>query len=371
MATGPLRKKRCAHGSVTTCRPLATCYNTPVRLADFDYYLPPELIAQHPTPTRDASRLMVVNRQTKAINHARFHDLPSFLGPDDLLVINNTRVFPARLFARRAGGIGLLEVLLLKRASDDTWEVLIKPGRKARSGARLSFGPGLNGVVLDSASPDQMIRLVQFDFEGDFFEQVQQLGKMPLPPYIGRERDLESPEDRARYQTVYAQTTGSVAAPTAGLHFTPELLDRLRHVPITLHVGYGTFQPVKVDQVEDHRMHSEDYQIGPQAAAKIQAQLDEGRRVVAVGTTSTRVLEHVHRTAGRITAGTGSTDIFIYPGFAFRVAGALITNFHLPKSTLLLLVSAFAGTDFIRACYEEAILQRYRFYSYGDAMLIL
>lgn len=342
-----------------------------MRLADFDYHLPPELIAQHPTTTRDASRLMVANRKTKSITHAHFHDLPAFLAPDDLLVINNTRVFPARLFARREGTNSRLEVLLLKRVGNGTWEVLIKPGRKARAGGRLAFGPGLSGIVLDSASPDQMTRLVEFRFEGDFFDQIQKLGKMPLPPYIDREPGDDSAEDRNRYQTVYAESTGSVAAPTAGLHFTPALLARLRHVAITLHVGYGTFQPVRVDQVEEHRMHSEDYDIGQEAASAIQAQLEQGRRVVAVGTTSTRVLEHVYRMSGRIVCGGGSTDIFIYPGFDFRVAGALVTNFHLPKSTLLLLVSAFAGTEFIRECYQAAIRERYRFYSYGDAMLLV
>jgi len=342
-----------------------------VRLADFDYDLPSELIAQHPTPTRDASRLMVADRKTKNITHARFHDLPAFLSRDDLLVINNTRVFPARLFGRRDGGTGVLEVLLLKQVGNDTWEVLVRPGRKARAGSRLSFGPELSGSVLDSASPDQMTRLVQFQFDGDFFEQIQKLGNVPLPPYIDREPGRDSAEDRERYQTVYAKSTGSVAAPTAGLHFTPALLECLRHVAITLHVGYGTFQPVKVDQVEDHRMHSEEYEVSAEAATDIQAQLDQGRRVVPVGTTSTRVLEHVYRTSGGIASGRGSTDIFIYPGFDFRVAGALITNFHLPKSTLLLLVSAFAGTEFIRQCYQEAIRERYRFYSYGDAMLIV
>lgn len=342
-----------------------------MRVADFDYDLPAELIAQHPTPHRDASRLMVADRKTKNITHARFHELPAFLAPDDLLVINNTRVFPARLLGRREGGTSALEVLLLKRVEDDTWEVLIKPGKKARVGSRLFFGPELSAVVLDSASANRMTRLVQFCFQGDFLEQIQKLGTMPLPPYIDRQPGCESAEDRDRYQTVYAQRTGSVAAPTAGLHFTPALLERLRHVAITLHVGYGTFQPVKVDRVEDHRMHSEDYEIGPEAAPKIQSQLEQGRKVVAVGTTSTRVLEHVYRTSGRITSGRGSTDMFIFPGFRFEVAGRLITNFHLPKSTLLLLVSAFAGTDFIRECYQEAIRQRYRFYSYGDAMLIL
>ncbi|MFB3903939.1 MAG: tRNA preQ1(34) S-adenosylmethionine ribosyltransferase-isomerase QueA [Acidobacteriota bacterium] len=342
-----------------------------MRLADFDYDLPSDLVAQHPTSTRDTSRLMVADRKTKKITHARFCDLPAFLAPGDLLVINNTRVFPARLFALREGGTSVLEVLLLKRVTDATWEVLIKPGRKARAGHRLSFGPKLTGSVLDSASPEQMTRLIQFHSDGDFFEQIQELGQMPLPPYIDREPGHESPEDRERYQTVYAERTGSVAAPTAGLHFTPALLERLRHVAITLHVGYGTFQPVKADQVEEHRMHSEDYEIGPEAALEIQSQLEQGRRIVAVGTTSTRVLEHVYRANGRIVCERGSTDIFIYPGFDFGVTGALITNFHLPKSTLLLLVSAFAGTEFIRECYREAIRQRYRFYSYGDAMLIL
>jgi S-adenosylmethionine:tRNA ribosyltransferase-isomerase len=342
-----------------------------VRVADFEYDLPADLIAQHPTPKRDASRLMIVDRKTQSISHAHFHDLPAFLAPDDLLVINNTRVFPARLFARREGRTSLLEILLLKRIADDTWEVLIKPGRKARAGTRLTFGPELSGTVLNSASAEQMTRLVQLHFRGDSFEQIQKLGKMPLPPYIDRPPGGESAEDRDRYQTVYAESTGSVAAPTAGLHFTPGLLDRLRHVAITLHVGYGTFQPVKVDQVEDHRMHSEDYQILPEAASAIQDQLDRGLRVVAVGTTSTRVLEHVYRTRGRIASGRGSTDIFIYPGFDFRATGALVTNFHLPKSTLLLLVSAFAGTELIRQCYQEAIRERYRFYSYGDAMLIV
>lgn len=350
-------------------RPLE--YNSRVLLADFDYELPPELIAQHPPSDRASSRLMVLDRKTAGITHARFRDLPSFLTADDLLVLNDTRVFPARLNARREGAAGTIEVLLLKQKEECVWEVLLRPGRKARPGTRLIFAPGLEAEVLQPPVGEEMTRLIRFAVSGDFWEHIERIGKMPLPPYIERDASDDSPEDRVRYQTVYARSRGSVAAPTAGLHFTPELLAELRHVQLTLHVGYGTFQPVRTEVVEEHRMHHEEYEIREEAASKIQEQLERGRRIVAVGTTSTRVLEHIYAKHKEIRAERGSTGIFIYPGFVFRVTGALITNFHLPKSTLLLLVSAFAGTELIKWCYQEAIREKYRFYSYGDAMLIV
>ena len=314
---------------------------------------------------------MVVSRQDGRIEHALVSDLPRFLRKDDLLVLNDTKVFPARLFGRREGKQGIVEILLLRETASGVWEALVKPGRKARPGVRLVFEPGFSAEVLDPSDPQGMTRQVRFNCEGDFWEKVGRLGTTPLPPYIGRKAGEESSEDRERYQTVFAQTPGSVAAPTAGLHFTPTLLEELHHVQITLHVGYGTFQPVKADNVEEHRMHAEHYSVSAEAASIIQDQLDDGGRVIAVGTTSTRVLEHLFRKRGRIEADEGWTDIYIYPGFQFRVISGLLTNFHLPKSTLLLLVSAFAGTELISRCYEEAIRRKYRFYSYGDAMLIL
>jgi S-adenosylmethionine:tRNA ribosyltransferase-isomerase len=341
-----------------------------MRLADFDYSLPPELIAQHPAPRREDARLMVVSRRDRRIEHTRVGELPRFLAPDDLVVLNDTRVFPARLFARREGKPELIEALLLAELSPGIWEALLKPGRKAPPGTRLLFGPGLSAEVL-AMERQSMTRRLRFDCEGDFWAAIERFGKTPLPPYIQRDPATESPEDRERYQTVFARIPGSVAAPTAGLHFTTEMLGILRHVKVTLHVGYGTFQPVKVDQVEDHHMHAEYYRLPAESASAIQGQLEAGRRVVAVGTTTTRVLEHVCRKCGRIEASDGWTDIFIYPGYTFQVIGGLLTNFHLPKSTLLLLVSAFAGVELVRRCYEEAVRQRYRFYSYGDAMLIV
>ncbi len=335
---------------------------------DFDYHLPEELIAQHPTRDRADSRLLVLERATGRITHSTFRDLPAFLSADDLLVLNDTRVFPARLFGRTESSRAELEVLLLNEVSGDEWEVLLKPARKARAGMRLWFADGFEAEVLPWESG--MTRRLRFHASGDFWEWIEKLGHTPLPPYIRRGR-TESAEDRERYQTVFARVRGSVAAPTAGLHFTPEVLARFRHTAITLHVGYGTFMPVKVDDPRLHQMHSEHYELSEDAASALRAQQAAGGRIVAVGTTTTRVLEHVARTRGRLEADSGQTDLFIYPGFDFRVIGALITNFHLPQSTLLMLVCAFAGTEPIRSAYEEAIRERYRFYSYGDAMLIL
>jgi S-adenosylmethionine:tRNA ribosyltransferase-isomerase len=314
---------------------------------------------------------MVACRSDGRILHSRFRELPDFLAQDDLLVLNDSRVFPARLFASREGRKGLIEVLLLKDMGDLVWEALIRPGRRARPGTRLLFEPGFEAEAIETAPAGKMTRRIRFYCEGDFYEKLERLGKMPLPPYIHRPPQQESEEDRDRYQTVFADAPGSVAAPTAGLHFTETLLASLRHVTLTLHVGYGTFQPVRAKTVADHRMHSEYFRISAQTAEQIQSQRSSGRQVIAVGTTTTRVLEYVEREHGAIAPADGWTDIFIYPGFDFRVINGLITNFHLPKSTLLLLVSAFAGKDFIAHCYSEAIRKGYRFYSYGDAMLIL
>ncbi len=370
-----------------------------VLLKDFDYELPSELIAQHPSERRDSSRLMVLDRQTGKIEHAHFGDLPGFLDADDLLVLNNTRVFPARLYGKRPGKPGWIEVLLVRSPSPDVWEVLAKPGKKLKPGVRLVFeADGFEATVLEG--PASFTRLLAFEYRGEFWDWIDKLGQMPLPPYIQRGALEESPEDRERYQTVFARVRGSIAAPTAGLHFTPKLLSRIRHVELTLHVGYGTFKPVKAERVEDHQVDSEYYQVSCETAAAIQAQRAAGKRIVAVGTTSTRVLEHVARSGdrvdldgdrvnqgsgdrvdpgarggnwdgGSVTAGSGWTQLYIYPGFRFRVVDALVTNFHLPGSSLLLLVSAFASRELIREAYQEAIRRRYRFYSYGDAMLIL
>ena len=337
-----------------------------MKIADFDYHLPAELIAQYPCENRDQSRLMVVDRVSQSLEHCRFRDLPRFLSSRDLLVVNNTRVIPARLYAYRAGRQEKIEVLLLSPLEGDVWEALIQPGKKARPGARLVFQAGeFEAEVLDGTP--SAVRRLHFEYSGEFWHWIERLGQTPLPPYISRE---PTREDRKRYQTVFATISGSVAAPTAGLHLTRELLEEISHCKITLHVGYGTFRPVSVERIEEHQMDAEYYEIAAEAATRI-AEHQESGRVIAVGTTTTRVLEHVFSRHQEIAPDRGWTDLFIYPGFEFRVIGGLITNFHLPRSTLLLLVSAFAGKSLIQKCYREAIGRGYRFYSYGDAMLIL
>lgn len=341
-----------------------------MEISDFDYYLPQELIAQHPVEPRDSSRLMVVHRQSGEIEHHIFHELPDLLKPGDVLVVNNTRVIPARLIGEKEGTGAHIECLLLKRVERDVWEVLVKPGKRLKVGQRVSFGGGkLMGELLEIL-PDGN-RKIRFSYEGLFEAVLDELGNMPLPPYI-----TEKLENKERYQTVYAKESGSAAAPTAGLHFTTELMEKLRQkgieiVEILLHVGLGTFRPVKVEKIEEHEMHSEYYRVTPEAAERINRAKKEGRRVIAVGTTATRTLESVGQVNGLIQAGAGWTDIFIYPGYSFKVVDALITNFHFPKSTLVMLVSALAGRDLIMKAYELAVRERYRFYSFGDAMIIL
>ncbi len=339
-----------------------------MKVADFDYDLPEELIAQHPLEPRDSSRLMVLNRENEGVGHHVFHDLPQYLHAGDVLVLNTTRVIPARLIGEKETQ-AKIEFLLLKRLEQDNWEVLVKPGKRLKVGQKVSFGNGLLMGELLEIMPDGN-RRVKFHYEGVFEEVLDRLGTMPLPPYI-----TEQLEDQGRYQTVYAQEKGSAAAPTAGLHFTPELLDKLKSqgveiVDILLHVGLGTFRPVQVEEIDEHKMHSEYYRVTEEAARQINRAKDEGRRVIAVGTTVIRTLETVGR-EGRVQPGEGWTDIFIYPGYKFKIADALITNFHFPRSTLLMLVSAFAGQDFILRAYRLAVQERYRFYSFGDAMLII
>ena len=321
--------------------------------AEFDYALPPELIAGQPLPDRSGSRLLVVDRVTGAFQHCRFRDLPRFIRAGDLLVLNDTRVAPARFLTED----GSREVLKLEALSPTRWRCMVRPGKRFRLGHGVTFG-GAAGVVREVCENGD--RIIEFDQPVD----EERYGRLALPHYMGRE---EVREDRERYQTVFARQVGAIAAPTAGLHFTPELLAALPHVFVTLHVGVGTFQPVKVENVADHRMHSERYEVGAEAAAAIRA----AARVIAVGTTAVRTLETVARDHGELVPASGATDIFIYPGCDFHAVDALITNFHLPKSTLLMLVSAFAGRDLILRAYEEAIRQGYRFYSYGDCMLIL
>lgn len=341
-----------------------------MRLSDFDYDLPKELIAQKPVEPRDASRLMVVDRSSGAIAHRYFRDLPEYLRPGDALVVNETRVMPARLLGSRERTGGAMEVLLLKRLSQNRWETLMKPGRKARPGERIVFGDGL--LVATVVGPtDFGGRVLDFQYEGVFEHLLERLGQMPLPPYIHEQ--LDEPE---RYQTVYAREWGSAAAPTAGLHFTPELLDRLAWLgvevhKITLHVGLGTFRPVEVEDPTQHKMHSEFYHVSPEAAAAINAVRARGGRLVAVGTTTVRTLETAADERGTLYPGEGWTDIFIYPGYRFKLVDSLVTNFHLPKSTLLMLVSALAGHELIMKAYREAVAERYRFFSFGDAMFIL
>ena len=340
-----------------------------MKTKDFDYFLPPELIAQTPIQRRDASRLLVLDKESGAWQHRHFFDLPEYLHSGDCLILNNSRVLPARLLGHRLPGGGACEVLLLVDRGEDTWECLVRPGRKMRKGTKVSFGEGQLTAEVTEEMPDGN-RLVHFTYEGIFLEVLDRLGKMPLPPYIKAEL-----QDRERYQTVYSKINGSAAAPTAGLHFTPELLEKIRAMGVriayvTLHVGLGTFRPVKEEEIADHEMHSE-YCIIPQETADlINDTKRRGGRVVCVGTTSCRTLESRAAEDGTVQAGSGWTDIFIYPGYRFKVLDALVTNFHLPESTLLMLVSALAGREHILAAYEEAVKERYRFFSFGDAMLI-
>ena len=340
-----------------------------MKTSDFYFDLPKELIAQDPLEDRSSSRLLVLDRKTGAREHRIFRDIVEYLNPGDCLVINNTKVIPARLYGAKEGTQAKIEILLLKRREGDVWETLVKPGKKAKPGTKISFGDGLlTGEVLDVV--DEGNRLIKFTYDGIFEEILDQLGQMPLPPYITHQL-----KDKNRYQTVYAKHDGSAAAPTAGLHFTPELLRQIEEkgvkiAHVTLHVGLGTFRPVKVEDVTQHHMHSEYFFIEEDQAKLINDTKAAGGRVIAVGTTSCRTLESAVGEDGKLKATSGWTDIFIYPGYQFKVIDALITNFHLPESTLLMLVSALAGKENIMNAYEEAVKERYRFFSFGDAMFI-
>lgn len=341
-----------------------------MKLHDFYYDLPQELIAQDPLLDRTSSRLMHVDRATGDIEHKVFYDIIDYLNEGDCLVINNTKVIPARLFGTREGHEGKVEILLLKRRENDIWETLVKPGKKCKVGTMLVFGDGLlKAEVLEVVEDGN--RLIKFYYDGIFEEILDELGQMPLPPYITHEL-----KDKTRYQTVYAKHDGSAAAPTAGLHFTKELLEKIEKkgiviANVTLHVGLGTFRPVKVENILEHHMHSEFFMIEESEAAKINKAKENGKRVISVGTTSCRTLESAATEDGRIKASSGWTDIFIYPGYKFKLIDGLITNFHLPESTLLMLVSAFAGKENIMAAYEEAVKEKYRFFSFGDAMVLI
>ena len=336
---------------------------------DFYYDLPEELIAQDPLKDRSSSRLLVLDKESGAVSHHVFREIGDYLEKGDCLVINDTKVIPARLIGSKIGTNAKIEILLLKRKENNIWETLVKPGKKAKVGAKISFGDGLLvGEVIDVVEEGN--RLVQFSFEGIFEEILDQLGQMPLPPYITHQL-----EDKDRYNTVYAEHSGSAAAPTAGLHFTPELLEEIQKkgvdiARVTLHVGLGTFRPVKADEITDHHMHSEFYQIDEEAAEKINHAKANGHRVICVGTTSCRTIESAADENGHLKAQSGWTDIFIYPGYRFKILDCLITNFHLPESTLIMLVSALAGREHVLAAYEEAVKERYSFFSFGDAMFI-
>lgn len=341
-----------------------------MNVKDFDFYLPEEQIAQDPLEHRDMSKLMVLDRKSGEIQHKIFHDITEYLKPGDCLVINNTKVLPARLIGVKEETGAKIELLLLKRRENDIWETLVKPGRKAKKGVKISFGDGLLvGEIIDEVEEGN--RLIQFTYQGIFEEILDKLGQMPLPPYITHQL-----KDKNRYQTVYAKEEGSAAAPTAGLHFTKELLQKIEDMGVTiahvtLHVGLGTFRPVKVENVLDHHMHSEFYCIEEAEAKKINDTKKNGGRVIAVGTTSTRTLESATDENGALQAKSGNTEIFIYPGYQFKMIDGLITNFHLPQSTLLMLVSAFSSRENILHAYEVAVKEGYRFFSFGDAMLII
>lgn len=340
-----------------------------MKLKDFYYELPEELIAQDPLVERSKSRLMVMNRQSGDLQHKVFSDIVDYLEEGDCLVLNNTKVIPARLFGRKIGTDAVIEILLLKRKENNTWETLVKPGKKAKVGTQISFGEGkLIGTVVDIVEDGN--RLIEFSYEGIFEEILDELGQMPLPPYI-----THALEDKNRYQTVYAKHAGSAAAPTAGLHFTEQLLEQLKEkgvqiANVTLHVGLGTFRPVKVDNILEHHMHSEYYSIEQSQADIINRAKQNGKRVICVGTTSCRTIESAANADGTIAQSSGNTDIFIYPGYQFKIMDALITNFHLPESTLLMLVSAFSSRENVLNAYEEAVKEKYRFFSFGDAMFL-
>jgi S-adenosylmethionine:tRNA ribosyltransferase-isomerase len=359
-----------------------------VLVSDFHYDLPEELIAQEPLAERAASRMLRLGRHSGPLHDCEFREFPELLRESDVVVFNNTRVFPARLYGHRSGLRaqpvsrrnpasrdflkGKVEVLLTRQVSENPneWDCLVRPGRKIGVGEGIDFGDGLVAEVV--ARGDFGQRRIRFDTVIDFFDKIERIGHVPLPPYIARE---DRSADRERYQTVYARERGSVAAPTAGLHFTPEILDRMKQrgietAEITLHVGLGTFQPIHVERVKEHKLHRERYSISREAAGTINNALERGRRIVAIGTTTVRTLEYSARQSGRVQAGGGEADIFIYPGHQFRVIGALLTNFHLPQSTLLMLVCAFAGTEHVLAAYKHAVERRYRFYSYGDCMFV-
>lgn len=357
-------------------------------VSEFDYYLPEERIAQEPLAERSDSRMLRLVGVDSRMEDRFFHELPDLLRPGDLIVFNNSKVFPARLYGRRSGSRaqplspqnhasreylrGRVEVLLTKQLSQvpNDWECLVRPGRKIGLGEKLFFGEELVAEVVDRGSFG--VRKIRFDPAADFFGRIERIGHVPLPPYIARE---DRRGDRERYQTVYARVRGSVAAPTAGLHFTPEIISKLAYrgietAEVTLHVGLGTFQPVRVERVEEHRLHREAYNISVESAEKINRALEEGRRVVAIGTTTVRTLEFAARETGRVQPGSGDADLFIYPGIHFRVVRAMLTNFHLPQSTLLMLVCAFGGKERVLAAYRHAVEQEYRFYSYGDCMFV-
>ena len=343
---------------------------TTLKKKDFYFDLPKELIAQDPLEDRASSRLLVLDKDTGAVSHHVFREVADYLRPGDCLVLNDTKVIPARLLGQREGTGAHVEVLLLKRLESDVWEALVRPGKKCRPGTGLTFGDGLlKAQVLETG--EEGSRLIRFFYEGIFEEVLDRLGEMPLPPYITHKL-----EDKNRYQTVYAKYEGSAAAPTAVLHFTQELLEQIREkgveiVSVTLHVGLGTFRPVKEENVLDHHMHSEHYQVSLEAAEKINRAREAGGRIICVGTTSCRTLESAADEEGKVRPGSGDTDIFIYPGYRFKVLDALITNFHLPESTLVMLVSALAGREQVLEAYEEAVRERYRFFSFGDAMIVV
>lgn len=337
---------------------------------EFDFDLPSELIAQQPMDPRDTSRLMVLRRIQGGTEHRCFSDLPDYLRPGDCLVLNDTRVLPARLIGRKRTGTARAEILLLRPLGDDRWEVLCRPGRRLQPGTEVVFG---QGEMTCRLGPElgEGVREAVFEYRGDFQKRLEEFGRMPLPPYITVDLD-----DQERYQTVYSRETGSAAAPTAGLHFTPRLIDEIKDLGVlveflTLHVGLGTFRPIQADRVEDHRMHSEFYRLASEAAERINRARRSGGRLIAVGTTVTRTIETLARDDGRLEAGSGWTDIFIYPGYRFKAVDVMVTNFHLPRSTLLMLVSAFAGRERVLKAYGSAVDARYRFFSFGDAMLIL
>ena len=347
-----------------------------MKISDFDYMLPEELIAQRPTEKRDVCRLMVMNRENGSIEHKHFYDILDYLNEGDCLILNNSKVLPARLFGEKEGTGAKIEFLLIKRLEGDRWETMVRPGKRLKPGDAVKFSDNFRAEIVDYG-PDGT-RLVDFDYEGIFMERLEELGKMPLPPYIERESTLE---DKDMYQTVYCKEEGSVAAPTAGLHFTDQLLEKaeekgVKLAYVTLHVGIGTFRPVKCENVEDHSMHFEEYYIDEENAAKINDAIKEGGRIVSVGTTSTRTVEsaaYFDENEGRylVAAGSGNTNIFIYPGYEFKIIDALITNFHLPKSTLLMLISALYDREKILEAYDVAVKEKYRFFSYGDACLII